>query len=90
MRRSRTNRYWYSAGFLGDASGAFGVLSEWHSRRISEEGKAKGFKVGKARGFKESWAEASRPWDEWNRRRVAAAEAGGKFEEPPPMLKRMT
>ncbi len=88
MRRSRENRYWYSAGLLGDATGALGVLSEWRSRKGSEEGKAEEFKLGKARGFeeglKEGRAEALRAWEEWNLRRVEAEGAGRKFTEPPP------
>ena len=35
---------------------------------------------GRAEGFEQ----ASRRWEEWNRRREAAAAAGEKFDEPPP------
>ena len=96
MGRKRENRYWRFSGFLGDGSGALGVLSQLHSRRGSDEDKAKGFKKGKVRGHQEGYAEGyeeglaegearmSKAWEEWNLRRMEAKEAGEEFREPPP------
>ena len=52
------------------------MLSERYLKRRYEEGKEEGLKEGKA--------EASRTWEEWNRRRIAAENAGEEFNEPPP------
>ena len=48
------------------------MLSERYLKRRYEEGKAEGR------------AEVSRAWEEWNQRRIAAENAGEKFNEPPP------
>ena len=58
------------------------MLSERYLKRRYEEGKEVGLKEGKA--------EVSKAWEEWNRRRIAAENAGKEFEEPPPVLKRRT
>ena len=84
MGRKRENRYWRFSGFLGDGSGALGVLSELRSRRGSEEEKAKGFRRGKAEGQAEGEARVSKVWEAWLKRRTEAEEAGEEFNEPPP------
>ena len=48
------------------------MLSERYLKRRYEEGK----EVGLKEGLKEGKAEASRAWEEWNRRRVEAEGAG--------------
>ena len=48
------------------------MLSERYLKRRFEE------------GLKEGREEASRAWEEWNQRRIAAEKAGVEFNEPPP------
>lgn len=56
------------------------MLSERYLKRRYEEGKEIGLKEGREEGE----ARMSKAWEEWNRRRIAAEEAGMEFDEPPP------
>ena len=51
---------------------------------VSEKYKRRRYMQGRSEGRAEGRAEAQAAWEEWNRRREAAATAGEEFTEPPP------
>ena len=57
-------------------------VSERYKQRRFLEGKAEGLAEGREEGRVEAYVE----WEEWNRRREAAAAKGEPFSEPPPSL----
>ena len=68
------------------------VLAKLYTDRIREEareeGRAEGRQEGRAEGHKEGQQEGAKlmlaRWQEWNRRRQAAEQAGQPFNEPDP------
>ena len=66
------------------------VLAKLYTDRIREEAGAEGREEGRAEGHKEGRQEGAKlmlaRWQEWNRRRQAAEQAGHSFNEPEPNL----
>ncbi len=69
------------------------VLSIWleetlekRRQRQVEAAEVRGRTEGRIEGRTEGFEEASRRWQEWNRRREVAAASGEKFNEPPPCM----
>jgi membrane protein implicated in regulation of membrane protease activity len=59
------------------------ALAEGRAAGLAE-GHTEGRAEGRSEGLSEGFEDASRMWQEWNRRREAAVAAGEEFTEPPP------
>ena len=64
------------------------VLAKLYTDRIREEARDEGRQAGRAEGLKEGQQEGAKMmlarWQEWNRRRQVAEQAGHPFNEPEP------
>ena len=70
------------------------VLAKLYTDRVREEARVEGHKEGRQEGLAEDYKEGQREgaklmltrWQEWNRCRQAAEQAGHPFNEPEPNL----
>ena len=62
------------------------VLAKLYTDRVREEAREEGREEGLAQGKNEGMQEMLARWQNWNRRRKAAEQAGQPFDEPEPGL----
>ena len=59
------------------------IIEQYRKERDARM-KAEGEVAGRARGIAEGREEMAQRWQDWNNRRLAAADRGEPFDEPPP------
>ena len=62
------------------------VLSKYIIEQYRKERDARMKAEGRARGQAEGREEMAQRWQDWNNRRLAAADRGEPFDEPPPAI----
>ncbi len=85
---------WQSMAPIAISSAAFAlvIIDVWKTTMVFgtwleetlEKRRRRQVKAAEVKGRTEGFEEASRRWQEWNRRREAAVAAGEEFSEPPP------